>query len=85
MANDAVKKTEKKKIISTCGDALLTFYGIDSFDADTGIALRHGEYIDDSNGKFIYKVSKHETHDFHGHTGPAMSKHLEEGEGGALI
>lgn len=55
---------------------------IDSLNTDASTALRHSKDVDHPHGIVIHELSQHETHDFHRHTGAAVSQHLEESERG---
>jgi len=52
---------------------------VDGLYTNAGTALGHREHIHNLHGEVIDELAKHQTHDFHGHTGTAMSKHLEQG------
>lgn len=53
---------------------------VDSLYTDTGTALRHRKHIHHADSEVVHEFAKHETHDFHRHTGATVSEHLEEGE-----
>jgi hypothetical protein len=57
---------------------------VDSLDTDAGTALWHGKDIHDADSEVVDKLSQHQAHHFHRYTGPAVSQHLEEGEGGNI-
>ena len=56
--------------------------GIHGLDRHTGSRLRHGKDVDDAHRVVVDKLSQHQPHDFHGHTGASVAEHLEEGERG---
>src|SRR5258708_1322534 len=49
---------------------------IHGFDCDSGSRLRHGKDIHNVGSPFIDVLAKHETHDFHRYTSPAVFQHL---------
>lgn len=55
---------------------------VDGLDTDAGTTLWHGKHVHDTDSEIVDELSQHQSHDFHWYTCPAMSQHLEEGEGG---
>lgn len=55
---------------------------VDSFYADARPALRHRKHIHHAHREVVDELAQHQAHDFHGHTGAAVTEHLEEGKGG---
>ena len=55
---------------------------IDGLDADGRAGLRHAEDVDAVDGVVVDELAEHQAHDLHGHPGPAVLEHLEQGEGG---
>jgi hypothetical protein len=54
---------------------------VDSFYADARTTLWHRKHIHNPDSEVVDKLPKHQTHDFHRHTGATVPEHLEQGEG----